>query len=230
MANHVERGKQRMTMSTVEMPLDLDTIRTAPLDRIPWTFSVISNCYKPPEVGRQLTDTFPRTGFTPVSKTTVDKQFVTEVRNDVHGDDLNPLWQSLLRQVHTPEYRAALAQLAGVDMAGTIVRAAFWRYGPNCWLSPHTDDESKVLTHVLYFNHDWSTEAGGHLLINASKDIIDVHRRVTPRTGTSLVIVRSDRSWHAVEPVHPEHARMRQSLTVVFHKPGYDLSYYGTPY
>jgi SM-20-related protein len=216
-----------MYPSAYEAPLDLGTIRTAPLDRLPWTYSVIDASYTNPGVARELTDTFPQAGFTAVSQTTVDKQFATEVRNDIDGDDMHPVWRALLRQVNTPEYCAALAQLVGLDLSGAIVRAAFWRYGPNCWLSPHADDESKVLSHVLYFNHDWPSQAGGHLLINASKDVTDVHRRVAPQAGTSLVIVRSDTSWHSVEPVHPAHARTRQSMTVVFHKPGYDLSYYG---
>jgi SM-20-related protein len=212
--------------TTMPPPLDFERIRQTPLHRVPWTHAVIDDTFTE-GMAQTLTDTFPTTGFTAVDHHGEDKQFTNEVRNDVHSPNLTPAWLALLQQINSDAYRAALTDLTGLELAEAVVRPAFWRYGPDCWLSPHPDDDSKIVSHVMYFNTDWPADAGGNLLVHGSADVTDVHHTVAPVAGTSLIIVRSPASWHSVERVTPEHRRRRQSMTVVFHKPGYDLSYYG---
>ena len=216
-----------MTAVAVEQPLDLAALRAATLNDDPWPHAVLTATFTDEATTAALTQSFPSTGFTPARQDTADKHFVNEVRNDVSSPDLAPPWRALIQQVTTDGYRTALEQLTGIDLSAGIVRAAFWRYGPECWLSPHPDDASKFLSHVMYFNADWPADGGGHLLINRSNDMTDIHVQVTPVAGSSVVIVRSDTSWHAVQPVAATNPRTRHSLTVVFHMPGSDLSYYG---
>jgi hypothetical protein len=214
-------------MTAVEQPIDLAALRGGALTVDPWPHALLTSTFIDRDTTCALTDSFPNTGFTPVRQDTSVKQFVNEVRNDIYGPDLAQPWRALLRQVTTTGYRTALEELTGLDLSAGIVRAAFWRYGPECWLSPHPDDESKIVSHVMYFNADWPIDGGGRLLINRSNDMTDVQTCVVPVAGTSVVIVRTDASWHAVEPLAENCPRPRHSLTVVFHRPGFDLSYYG---
>jgi hypothetical protein len=72
----------------------------------------------------------------------------------------------------------------------------------------------------------WPDDAGGRLLIHSRKDVTGVHAQVVPLAGTSVVVVRSDNSWHSVEPVNPGCGLTRQSLIAHFYTPGSDVSFY----
>jgi hypothetical protein len=54
----------------------------------------------------------------------------------------------------------------------------------------------------------------------------DVHTCVAPVAGTSVVVVRSDSSWHSVQPVYPGHGGHRRSLIAHFYRPGSDVDFY----
>jgi len=94
------------------------------------------------------------------------------------------------------------------------------RYSPGAWLGPHLDLKEKIVTHILYFNDAWRREDGGCLRILRSADPSDVAMEVLPVVGNSAVVVRSDKSWHAVSRVADGCARSRRSVNVIFHLPG----------
>ncbi|HEX8627567.1 MAG TPA: 2OG-Fe(II) oxygenase, partial [Catenuloplanes sp.] len=120
----------------------------------------------------------------------------------------------------------AMQDLTGLDLTDAILKVAFYRYGPNCWFGPHRDDERKFVSHIIYCNPNWPTDAGGHLLINRTNNMDDVHSKVAPQAGTSVVVVRSDTSWHSIEPVSAQNGRCRRSLIAHFYKPGSDVNFY----
>src|SRR5204863_9356245 len=93
-------------------------------------------------------------------------------------------------------------------------------YGPGARLGPHLDLREKIATQVLYFNETWNAEDGGCINILRSSNAGDVAAEITPIIGHSVVLVRSDRSWHTVTRVVDGCHRSRRSLNVIFHLPG----------
>jgi Rps23 Pro-64 3,4-dihydroxylase Tpa1-like proline 4-hydroxylase len=93
-----------------------------------------------------------------------------------------------------------------------------FHYGPGAWLGPHVDLADKIVTHVLYFNGEWDPADGGCLEILRSSQMHDSACIIAPIVGSSAVLVRSDRSWHAVSRVDPLCTRSRRSVTVTFYR------------
>jgi SM-20-related protein len=133
---------------------------------------------------------------------------------------LSPSWRRLGRDLLSGAYRAAMSTLTGVDLTRLRIEANAFHYGPGAWLGPHVDLADKVLTHVLYFNADWDVADGGCLNVLNSSDMNDAAAVVTPIVGNSVVLVRSDKSWHAVSRVHASCTRSRRSVTVTFYRDG----------
>jgi len=93
-------------------------------------------------------------------------------------------------------------------------------YGPGAWHGPHVDLADKIVTHVLYFNPTWNIANGGCLNILRSADINDSTHVVPLIVGSSAVLVRSDKSWHAVSRVDRDCNDSRRSIMVTFHCDG----------
>ncbi|MCA1632539.1 MAG: 2OG-Fe(II) oxygenase [Acidobacteria bacterium] len=77
-----------------------------------------------------------------------------------------------------------------------------------------------MVTHVFYFNERWDETDGGCLSILRSSDMSETVMSVAPIVGNSVVLVRSENSWHAVSPVAGDCRRFRLSMTVTFYTPG----------
>jgi hypothetical protein len=69
-------------------------------------------------------------------------------------------------------------------------------------------------------NHTWKESDGGCLAILRSGDERDLVTAILPVVGNSAVLVRSDRSWHAVQRVAQGSTKSRRSVTVTFYRPG----------
>ncbi|WP_371500519.1 2OG-Fe(II) oxygenase [Kitasatospora sp. NBC_00374] len=185
----------------------------------------------PPDRAERLRQTFPDTGFTKVSSADPHKTYTMWARV-LHpasppadggarpDDDLPAPWRAFLAEVTGADYRARLAELTGIDLASCPVEVNLWRYPHDCWLDPHVDKESKLVTHVFYFNRPWPAQWGGNLLVLGSGSADDVVHRVAPADNTSVVLVRSEKSWHAVEKADPRNpGAARLSAQVIFHRP-----------
>lgn len=208
-------------------PLSLAALRGATLERTPWAHAVIPDAFTDPGDLSMLLATYPTDGFKQIHQDTPDSPLI-EVRNSMTlpGVDASHPWGRLLAQLASAQYREALQDLTGLDLDGAPFKPAFYRYPPTFRLSPHRDHDSKLISHVLYFNRIWPQGAGGRLLINYTSQATDIHTTVSPVAGTSVVIVRSDDSWHCIEPVSGEHTMPRRSLVLHVHKPGSDVSFY----
>lgn len=129
---------------------------------------------------------------------------------------LTPLWTAFVSELRSPAYRRAVAALTGrrLDRCTLEIRAV--RYGPGSWIDPHTDRTDKVVTQIWYFNSSWPPRRAGVLRILRSASAHDVAAEVRPRLGASVVLVPSDRSWHAVTPVADDSPEDRRTLLVHF--------------
>lgn len=110
--------------------------------------------------------------------------------------------------------------MTGYDLTAAPIEVNVFHYGPGSSLGPHLDLPEKLVTHVLYCNRSWNPADGGCLSILRSKDPGDVAAKIPPLVGLSSVLVRSDRSWHAVQPVVEGSRTSRRSVTVTFYRTG----------
>jgi len=132
-------------------------------------------------------------------------------------DTLAPAWIALAQDLLSDDYREAMSKLTGIDLTDTLLEAIVFRQPEGGYLDPHPDNPAKPVSQVFYFNDSWSADYGGCLRILGSNDIDDVAAELMPDAGTSVVLVRSDDSWHGYLPVQGDHTRL--SLQIFFCRP-----------
>lgn len=196
----------------------------AHLEREPLAHVVLPGLLTPRHA-RQLAESFPTTGFLDREGSDGEKTWRNRVRNlipigeaSANLDGLAPAWRRLAAALLAPAYRRAVSHATGADLSALALDANFFRYDPGHWLGPHLDIASKVVTQLFYFNLEWPADWGGDLRLLHSQCSEDVFRSVSPAAGTSVILVRSDRSWHEVAPVAGAGAE-RCSLQVSFWVP-----------
>ncbi|WP_326566382.1 2OG-Fe(II) oxygenase [Amycolatopsis rhabdoformis] len=213
------------------MPLvDIETISRAQLEQDPFDHAVIPRSFVTDDIAENLRSEFSDVGFEQserTEETRSDKQYRMFNRNLVTAgvvdqDQVRALpesWQLLVEDVVSKSYREAVSALTDVYLDQCQVEARMTRYARGCWIEPHTDRPDKAVTHLFYFNDGWNADWSGDLHLLRSADMNDCAKRVLPTTGTSVVLVRSDRSWHGVPPVAETCPVDRLALLVHFVRP-----------
>ncbi|ALL56249.1 prolyl 4-hydroxylase subunit alpha [Mycobacterium haemophilum DSM 44634] len=192
--------------------LDLAAIERAEIHEDPYRHAVIRHSFVSDAVARTLRDEFALNGFTRNERddtTQGRKRYLMynlqvvaasePVADTVAG--LSATWQTLIGELLDDRYRAAVAELTGADLAGCTIEARLDRYGQGCWIEPHTDRADKVVTQLVYFNESWLEEWGGEFRVLRGPQFDAYARRVMPHLGTSVIMRRSEKSWHGVPPI-----------------------------
>ncbi len=208
--------------------LDLARLRSATLNRYPFEWAYIEESFKSPQGGVELLETFPRKDFWHIRGGDGEKFSDYAARPLVtlgatHPAALAPLapaWRKLVADLLSREYREALSELTGRDLADALMEASIWRWDRDAQLGPHKDLPDKILTHVIYLASEWDVSRGGCLRILNSADENAVAAELVPRLGTASVLVRSDRSWHSVTPVTAKATEPRRNVIVTWFLPG----------
>ncbi len=216
-------GKGRVSRRVI----NYEAIQNHRLEAVPYQWAMVDDLFDA-EDGRRLTETYPCDHFKQVVGNDGEKAFEYEVRPLIgmntdgpsFPEDLSDAWRDLAADLISDDYRAAMTALTGYDLSRAPMEVNVFHYGPGCSLGAHKDLPEKLVTHVLYFNRSWNRSDGGCLRILASQDLSDLVTEVLPVTGNSAVLVRSERSWHAVPRVVNESASSRRSVTVTFYLPG----------
>jgi len=135
-------------------------------------------------------------------------------------EELSGAYQDLAASLTSAAYREAVMKASGIDLRDSPMEAALWRSDAGTVFAMHDDNPLKLLTHVIYLNSGWTKRDGGTLQILASKDEEDVVFELVPRLGLSVLIGRSDDSWHNISPVSRTAPDSRNTITVHFYRPG----------
>ncbi len=207
--------------------LDLTQIARRTLESHPYAWGQIDGLYAPRDAAT-LAATYPRDHFKTVSGHDGEKEYLYESRALLklgettvsHPEELSPVWRELAHDLLSPEYRTTMSLLTGYDLTAAPIEANVYHYAPGASLGSHLDLPYKIVTHVLYFNHTWKESDGGCLAILRSGDERDLVTAILPVVGNSAVLVRSDRSWHAVQRVAQGSTKSRRSVTVTFYRSG----------
>ena len=221
------RNLKRLAPARTRQVMDLAQIRMHRMEDEPYAWARVDKLFAP-EACSTLTGTFPCDRFKSVTGYGGEKDYAYEARALIpmgakeiaDPDGLSPSWLALAQEFLSPDYRKAMSLLTGCDLSSAPLEVNIFHYGPRSLLGPHPDLPDKVVTHVLYFNTTWNSKDGGCLLILRSSDASDVAAEIPPIIASSAVLVRSDKSWHAVSPVVAECHQSRRSLTATFYQPG----------
>jgi Rps23 Pro-64 3,4-dihydroxylase Tpa1-like proline 4-hydroxylase len=207
--------------------VQFESIENQALTSEPYAWAEVDSLFSA-EHATELAVTFPRDRFKRVQGYDGEKDYGYHVRELIgmgsntvsHVAGLSPVWRQLATDLLSSRYRAAMSRLTGIDVSKLRMEINAFHYGPGAWLGPHVDLADKIVTHVLYFNSTWNVANGGCLKILRSADMNDSAYVVTPIVGTSAILVRSDKSWHAVSRVDQGCEESRRSITVTFYRDG----------
>lgn len=207
--------------------LDISQITTQTLNTHPYAWAKIDNLFSPSDAA-DLAATFPQDHYKTVVGYGGEKDYEYEARaliameTEIIGnpEQLSNAWLILARDLLSPDYRIAMSILTGYDLTTAPMEVNVFHYGPGACLGPHPDLQDKLVTHILYFNQSWNREQGGCLTILQSADPACVVAEIEPLVGNSAVLVRSEKSWHAVSPVKSDCFQSRRSLTATFYRSG----------
>lgn len=193
---------------------EMDALATARFATDPWRHLYLSDALDG-EYARRLARTFPADRLAPSARSGSDKDYRLWTADLTDARDLPDPWGDFLGMLGGAAHRDLLAGLSGVDLSGTRVSLTVWEYRGGDFLAPHVDKEEKVLTQIVYLGEQWADGDGGRLLVQRTPDPDDVVARLAPSLGATAVLVRSDDSWHSVEPPRPG-AAPRRSLNVTY--------------
>ncbi|MEA5574521.1 2OG-Fe(II) oxygenase [Calothrix sp. UHCC 0171] len=144
------------------------------------------------------------------------RQRIEEGRFTNNLGSLGLLWRQLIQELQTDSYRAALSEMSGLDLKDCPMGIGFRRYNHGHTHHPHTDEPNKVLTHLFFLNQQWSANWGGCLRILKNSHPESTFQDILPVSRSSVVIVRSDNSWHMVTPLTSPVSEIRLILRVAF--------------
>ena len=202
-----------MTKSCVKYLIE--SIQSARMNAVPWGFAYFDRAL-PTNLASSLSPLFADTALAACERNEGPKsyRFLTATL-DASTHVPNAAGAVLLDFLRGQEYRSLIAELTGVPLKGRDATVNLWEYRCGDWLAPHVDKPDKLVTQIFYLTEHWSDGDGGRLLVLADSDLRSLVHALPPRFGSSVVIVRSDNSWHAVEQVLPD-AAPRRTLTVTF--------------
>lgn len=211
--------------------INYQSIKRAKLCNDPYQWALFEEIFDKKDQS-QLTTGYPQDGFIPMSRNYGhDKIYRINMKHILRIHDHQPLniesynhaWQELIRELMSPTYKKTIEEFAQLSLANHKLELVFWAYGPKCWISPHTDQAKKTLTHMLYFNEDWDTSWGGCLRILKDNNINSLVAEIKPLVTNSILLLQSHDSWHAVTPVKNQQGIVRKALQVVFWKDDPDV-------
>ena len=192
-------------------------MRSSPLRIEPWRYSYVETLL-PSDLARTLSR-----GFSGVSLVAHERASGPKSYSFLTASLADPArvtesaCQDLLAYLGSNTHRDLLSDLSGVDLTGCSVSLDVWEYRPGHWLAPHVDKRDKTVTQIIYLTEGWRPEHGGRLEILRDATRTSVVEALPPTLGSSVVLVRSDASWHAVEPISAASVP-RRSLTVMFRR------------
>ncbi len=206
------------------MIINCQAIPSSLIQREPFLWGLASDIFVQ-SAQIDLTDAYPRHGFTRCARTSgPQKHYSFELLNLVVKDQvldetkqyIDDKWLNMATSLLSVSYKQSVSQKLGINLDSTTTSIGFYKFGQNDFVSPHVDNENKVLTQIFYFNRFWDKSWGGDLKILGSKKPDDVIFSLAPLSNFSTLIARSEHAWHMVSPVTAHASSPRLSLQLEF--------------
>jgi hypothetical protein len=167
------------------MLLDLDRLRTSPLERDPFDFVIVDNFVRA-EALPDLIAEFP----------TVAGHGSFPLMFEMCG----PAFRQFAAELEGDELRHAIEDKFAIDLGGrpTMITLRGKSDGKDGGI--HTDSLTKIITLLLYMNPIWEAQAGRLRLLRGADDLEDCVAEVAPVAGTMVAFRRSEASFHGHYP------------------------------
>ena len=158
------------------MILDLERLRTAPLNREPFEFVVIDDFIRAQQLPALLAD-FPavrRHGSFPLAALSC-----------------GPVFGALAAELEGAALRAVIADKFAIDLEGrpTLITVRGRSDGKDGRI--HTDSATKLITLLLYLNADWQEPGGRLRMLRRGDDLDDYAAEIAPVAGAMVAFRRS---------------------------------------
>lgn len=210
-----------------EPVLDMRPLLAAWLNDQPWEYAEVNGLFSPAHQ-QVLAEHCPTDNFRRVVGYGGEKDYSYDSREVVgfgknsvsNPHNLHPKWNALATDLLSPQYRTAMSLLSGLDLSDAKLKVNLLNYQPGGHLGPHVDLQEKLVTHDIFVTGDWNPNDGGCLRVLRSRDEDDVFAEFPPTIGNSVVLKRSDHSWHAVTRVADTATKSRRILTATFYRAG----------
>ncbi|WP_434526999.1 2OG-Fe(II) oxygenase [Photorhabdus asymbiotica] len=185
----------------------------------PWPWSLSDNILATPVINN-LIDNFPEK-YLQMSerKNGSDKTYLckqlkiySEFETSPIAIELNKCWLNFIEYIKSNQYRENIERITNCKLANGKIEIILNQYIENCFMSPHTDREPKLVTHLIYLSGSLGTDLGGEFVVH------DTHgnavNMIEPYPGRSIVFKRSDHSLHSVNAMRKNYKR--NSIQIVF--------------
>lgn len=202
--------------------ISLNAILDSKLEQHPFTYSIVENLLSKETVENLLSALPTKNYYRSVRTMGSDKQY--DVVNNIllnletNACDTSALpeqWLKLMNILQDKSYIQAISQLLQVDLQKAYQEITFKNYSNSHYLSPHTDKDYVIATHLIFLNLEWEQNWGGELQLHDPQQV--VVKSHLPLWDRSFAFVRSNESWHSVNPVnHP--SAVRRVIQVAFWK------------
>lgn len=150
--------------------------------------------------------------------------------------ELSPPWREFIQELHGPAYREFLRRMYGLAANERFVLSMHWHFAPNgASVSPHTDARRKIGSHIFYLNtpQDWDPAWGGQTRVLDDGGKLSAHARDTSSLqavaaseilgNRSFMFMRTEHSWHSVEPISAPDGRLRKVFIVVINRVNFQV-------
>lgn len=185
------------------------------LESQPWDHAECPN-FLDRDNARLLASAFDQTDMKRYEKDQIDKPYkFSNALLENEYPEIRENWQRMANFLQGETYCAALERLTGQGLNGRRRTLNMWSYAPGDLLGPHLDHPEKIVTQIFYLSEDWTTREGGRLAILLNNSIESAIRHVPAEFGSSFIFLRSEKSWHAVEPIAPN-SNDRRSMTLTY--------------
>lgn len=166
--------------------LDLDRIRSAPVNSAPYPYFVVPDAIRAMEAA-ETAKAFPH----------IDRPGAI----DVDETEFGPSFGTLLDELRGDQFRQLIAEKLDIDLDGRDiainVRGQIRVTDGNI----HTDTPAKLVTVLLYFNPRGEADATSLRILKNGTDLDDYVEEVRPDLGTMLVFKVTPDCWHGHKPV-----------------------------
>ncbi|GAA6619146.1 2OG-Fe(II) oxygenase [Scytonema sp. NUACC26] len=200
--------------------LNFNAITRATIQEVPYRWAFLENLFSLEE-SLELAKSYPQEGFERVgdrSKNFLVLPVIDETKDTIKPCKLNSLWQELIDDLCTSAYRATVGNLTGLNLMNDLMYIYFFCYDSESSFPPHPDADTIRMVQLFYFNQEWDTHWGGCLRILKDENAESVYQGIPPLLNTSVILVKSENSWHCVTPVTSHSPQSRRILKVAFLK------------
>jgi len=202
--------------------LNTNKVAQVPLNETPYRYAKIRNMFET-NLYNQLCNEYPSVDFTHCETLSQAKTYSMYMRQlfdsrkkNIKIDNLSECWSRFINELLSKEYQQALSHHTQKDLSQYAIEINCWQYPSGGWLSPHTDKPEKIISQLFYFNEQWQDAWGGEFRVLNSAEEDDIHEIIYPERNTSVILVRSNNSWHSVAPLTcPPHIN-RRLLQIIY--------------